>query len=54
MGPGMHGDIALVGLEGKIELRRIIDDVHPNEEVGRPDLILSKKCVEAIGQLYNT
>jgi len=40
----MHRDIILVGLEGLIELVRIVDDVYPDKEVGRLDLILFKEC----------
>jgi hypothetical protein len=41
MGPSMHGDIVPVGLEGGVELIPILDDIHPNEEVSRLELILS-------------
>jgi len=37
----MHGDIVPVGLEGGVELIPILDDIHPNEEVSRLELILS-------------
>jgi hypothetical protein len=53
MGPSMHSDIILI-LEGSIEFLPITDDIHPNVEVGRLDLILLKESVESIGRLYNT
>jgi hypothetical protein len=54
MGPCVHRNIILIGLEGRIELVPIVEDVRPDKEVGRPDLILSKECIEAIRWLHTT
>ena len=50
----MHCDIILVGLECRVELVPIVEDVHPDKEVGRLDLILSKECIEGIAWLHTT
>jgi hypothetical protein len=52
MGPSMYGNIALVCLEGSIELPPIPNDIHSNVKVSCLDLILPKECVEVIGWLY--
>ena len=54
MGPCMHCDVILVGLEGRVELVPIVENIRPDKEVGRLDLILSKERIEAIRWLYTT
>jgi hypothetical protein len=47
----MHCNIILV-LESNIELIPVLDDIDSNVKVSRPDLVLLKECVKAIGWLY--
>jgi hypothetical protein len=50
--PSVHGNIILVGLEGKVELLPVIDDIGSDEKVSRFLLVLSQERVEVVGWLY--
>lgn len=53
MGPRMHGDVTLEFLVGPQELRRVVQDVDTNHEMGSRGIVLLQEIVQRVGGLQD-